>query len=128
MDSWLHLSFWRSLTVLCILWCSINELCSFIDHFKNVPDHYEVLNLLASISVHWQDIGLVHKVSEYELDRLVDGAGSNNSKLSKVIRLRRDTESSPVTWEALISAIEGSLVNNKGKAEEIYDHLHKRKN
>ena len=110
------------------MWCSINELYSFIDHFKNVPDHYEVLNLLASISVHCQDIGLALKVPECELDRLVDSAGSDNSKLSKVIRLWRDTESSPVTWEALISTIEGPLVNDKGKAEEIYDHLHKRQN
>ena len=114
--------------MLCISWSSINELFSFIDHFKNVPDHYEVLNLLASISVHWQDIGLVLKVSEYEFNSLVNSANSNNSKLSKVIRLWRDTESSPVTWEALISAIEGPIVNNKGKAEEIYDHLHKRQN
>ena len=83
---------------------------------------------MASISVHWQDIGLALKVSEYELDRLVDGAGSDNSKLSKVLRLWRDTESSPVTWEALISAIEGPIVNNKEKAEEIRDHLHKRQN
>ena len=83
---------------------------------------------MASISVHWQDIGLALKVSEYELDRLVDGAGSDNSKLSKVLRLWRVTESSPVTWEALISAIEGPIVNNKEKAEEIRDHLHKRQN
>lgn len=106
----------------------IKELCSFIDLFKKAPDHNEVLDLLANISAHWQDIGLALRVPENELDGLVDAAGSNNSKLSKVIRLWRDTESSPFTWEALISAIEGPLVNNKRKAGEIHDHLHNRQN
>ena len=106
----------------------INELYSFIDHFKSVPNHSEVLELLADISACWQDVGLALKVSENELDGLVDASGSNNSKLSKVIRLWINTKSSPVTWEALISAIEGPLLNNKRKAGEIHDYLHDRQN
>ena len=105
----------------------VNELCSFIDHFKNVPDHNEVLKLLADISAQWQDVGLALEVPENDLDGLVNASGSNNSKLSKVIRLWiNTTESSPVTWEALISAIEGPLVNNKRKAGQIHDHVHHR--
>lgn len=104
----------------------VNELCSFIDHFKNVPDHYEVLELLADISAQWQDVGLALKVPKNDLDGLVNASGSKNSKLSEVIRLWINTESSPVTWEALISAIKRPLVNNKRKAEEIHDHVHHR--
>ena len=104
----------------------INDLCSFIDHFKKVPDHYEVLNLLADISARWQDIGFALKVPVNDLDGLVGASGNNNSKLSNVIRLWINTKSFPVTWEALISAIEGPLVNNQNKAEEIRDHVHHR--
>ena len=87
-----------------------------------------MLKLLADISAHWEDVGLALKVPENELDGLVSAACSNNSKLSKVIRLWINTKSSPVTWEALISAIGGPLVNNKTKAGQIHDHVHHRQN
>ena len=106
----------------------VNELCSFIDHFKNAPDHNEVLKLLADISAHWEDVGLALNVPHDDLDGLVKAACSNKSKLSKVIRLWINTKSSPVTWEALISAIGGTLVNNKRKAGQIHDHVHHRQN
>ena len=106
----------------------VNELCSFIDHFKNAPDHNEVLKLLADISARWEDVGLALEVPKNDLDGLVKAPCNNNSKLSEVIRLWINTESSPVTWEALISAIEGPLVNNKRKAGQIHDHVHHRQN
>ena len=44
-------------------------------------------------------------------------------KLNKVIHTWFTSQPSPVTWETVISAIEGTVVNNLAKANEIRDHL-----
>ena len=96
----------------------------FLDVLKEIPNHDEALSQLADISAKWQEIGLALKVSCNELDGLQCDHSSITIKLSKVITLWIESESSPVSWEALISAIEGPIVNNKRKAKEIRDYLY----
>ena len=73
----------------------------------------------------WQDIGLALRVSSDYLDGLSRSQDTPSTKLSNVIRNWMDSQSSPVTWKTMISAIEGPIVNNKRKADEIRDYLGK---
>ena len=83
-----------------------------------------MLKLLANVSAHWQKIGLALAVSSNELEKIQQGLDSAEVKLSKVINTWINTKSSPITWENIISSIEGPIVNNKAKADEIRKHLH----
>ena len=93
---------------------------------KEAPNHDHLLPLLADISNKWYSIGLAFKVHTNELDSLSkDVQYENIAKLSKVIQIWIDTQSSPVIWETVISAIGGPIVNNKSKVDEILEYLGK---
>ena len=51
----------------------------------------------------------------------------NIIKLDRVLQSWIKTEPSPVTWDTLIIAIEGPIVNNVQKAKEIREYLTKGK-
>ena len=74
----------------------------------------------------WREIGIALKVEPNFLHGLSSSSDSNEVKLDNVIEKWMNTQSSPVTWETVISAIEGSIVgHNKSKADEIRHHLGK---
>ena len=64
-------------------------------------------------------------VEQNFLHGLSQSSDSNEIKLTKVIENWMNTQSSPVTWERVISAIEGRVVNNKSKADELRHHIGK---
>ena len=78
---------------------------------------------MADISAYWSEVGLALKVSSNDLQSIRDMTGSTKVKLSEVINSWMDTKSSPFTWKNLILAIEGPIVNNKSKADEIREYL-----
>ena len=80
--------------------------------------------MLTDISAKWEEIGTALNISRNELDGLQHAHSSIIMKLSQVLALWIDSESTPVSWETLISAIEGPIVNNKQKAKEIRDYLY----
>ena len=82
------------------------------------------VTLLANISADWEKIGLALNVSRNDLKSLRQKNIDETIKLSEVIAKWMETESSPVTWETLISAIEGPIVNKKQKGKEIRDYLY----
>ena len=90
---------------------------------KEAPDKSVLLNLLADISNKWYDIGLGFNVSHNNLESLKKEPESYVTKLSKAIECWISTQSSPVTWKTVISVIEGPIVNNKKKANEIRKHI-----
>ena len=93
---------------------------------KKAPTEHELLNLLADISNLWREIGLSLKVPHNILDGLKPSQESNAIKLSEVIHSwLTTTESHLVTWETVIDAIKGPVVNNIKKANEIHQHLTK---
>ena len=57
------------------------------------------------------------------LDGLQSKNYSNTIKLSKVIDTWINTNEA--TWDKVISAIDGPIIDNKRKADEIHDHLTK---
>ena len=69
-------------------------------------------------------IGIALEVGSATLETLQQSTISGDLKLASVIQTWIETESSPVTWETLINAIEGPLLKHKKKANEIRDHLH----
>ena len=73
----------------------------------------------------WHEIGLALRVHNNILEGLkrLGEAKSNVLKLNEVIDSWITTKSSPVTWDTLITAIEGPLVNNVQKANEIHEYL-----
>ena len=75
----------------------------------------------------WHEIGLALRVHDNILKGLQrqGEAKSNVLKLNEVIDNWITTKSSPVTWDTLITAIEGSIVKNVQKANEIRDYLSK---
>ena len=87
----------------------------------------ELLTSNNSIDHKWHEIGLALRVHDNILEGLKrqGEAKSNVLKLNEVINSWIITKSSPVTWDTLITAIEGPLVNNVQKADEIRDYLSK---
>ena len=69
--------------------------------------------LLASVSAHWQEIGLALAVSSNNLEKIQQVPYSREVKRSKVIETWINTKSSPITWENIIFSIEEPIVNNK---------------
>lgn len=88
------------------------------------PDLSLLCSLLANIDGKWNEIGIALEVHKNVLDGLHQKQVSNTVKLSEVINSWVTTEStSPVTWETVISAIEGPVVDNKQRAIEIKEYL-----
>ena len=85
----------------------------FLDTLKDIPNHEKALTLLTNISADWEEIGLALDVSLNDLKGLKQDNSSNMINFSQVIALWIQSKSSTVSWETLISAIEGPIINNK---------------
>ena len=88
------------------------------------PDKHILIKLLANISNKWQEIGIALNIEQNFLNGLSSGL-ADNVKLAKVIENWMNTQSSPVTWRTVILAIEGPIVDNKSKADELRHHIGK---
>ena len=83
---------------------------------KIAPNELLLLNLLEDVHDKWYEIGCALQIPQDVLENLQQ---SNLMNLSDVIRIWKDTQPSPVTWETFIDAIEGPIVNDKKTANEI---------
>ena len=93
-----------------------------------VPTKHELLNLLADISYLWPEIGLSFNVSDSVLGGLKHSQERNTVKLAEVIdSWLTTTEPHLVTWETVITAIKGPIVNQMRKANELRQYLTKGK-
>ena len=93
------------------------------DILETIPDEHDLLELLVDINDQWNIIGLALKVPFNVLNGLQSSPLHNTVKLSQVIHTWLTSQRSPVTWETVISAIEGKIIDNLAKANEIRDHL-----
>ena len=99
-----------------------------LDISKKAPTKHELLDLLADIDDKWREVGLAFHVPDNILNGIKCNNDSNKVKLSEVIDAWITTnEACSVTWDEVISAIGGSIVDNKNKADEIRDYLAKGK-
>ena len=90
---------------------------------KKEPNKDELLRLLFNIAENWYEIGEAINVSLNLLSALKFTKKHNYYKLNDVLESWELYQPSPVTWETVISAVEGPIVNNKRKANEIREHL-----
>ena len=103
-----------------MLVCSDNYYFSDISNvLRNAPNELLLINLLSDIEHKWYEIGCALKVQQDVLDNLQH---SNLLNLSDVIRIWKDTRPSPVTWETVIHAIAGPIVNDNKIADEIHQY------
>ena len=93
------------------------------DILNTALDEHNLLKLLADIDDRWYVIGLALNVSNNVLSSLQTSHEENKVKLFHVFHTWLTTQPSAVTWETVISAIEGNVVGNLAKANEIRDHL-----
>ena len=98
-------------------------LYRYCRYFKYCPDEHNLLKLLADIDDQWYVIGLALNISYNVLSGLQTSHEEKKVKLFHIIHTWLTTQPSPVTWETVISAIEGNVINNLLKANEICDHL-----
>ena len=88
------------------------------------PDDLELKTLLASIDHKWRQIGVALKVANNELCGIKDNENENSTRLSLVLQNWKETsERSKVTWETVIIAVHGPIVNDARKAQEIRRYL-----
>ena len=91
--------------------------------FLSDPTLNVVLTLLNDLCARWHMIGIALEVNSGTLESLEQSPKSDSLKLADVIKAWINTQQPPVTWETLINVIEGPLIKNKKKANEIRDYL-----
>ena len=105
------------------------SFCPIDSHgvLKKAPDKYDLLERLASIQDKWHEIGLALRVDS----SVLNGARNEQNDINKLFKIIENwiatTDSSLITWETIIIAVEGPIVSNKTKAKEIFDYLIKSK-
>ena len=97
---------------------------------KKAPTKHELLNLLADISHMWPEIGLSLEVSDNVMSGLKHSKERDTVKLAEVIDSWLTTSTSQlhfITWEKMIDAIKGPIVNHTVKANALHQYLTKGK-
>ena len=104
---------------------------------KKVPVPRDLLDLLACIKHKWKMIGVALEVEHSNLESLSQSNKDDSTRLYEVlIEGWMNTMSTDVTWETIITAVEGSIVSQKSTAIKIrqflsepkvyYKYLHKK--
>lgn len=100
------------------------NLVCFTGILNSPPDEHDLLTVLADMDAEWHKLGLALKVPDNILNRLTQSHDSNVFKLKEIIHSWLITTSlTSVTWETVINAIKGSIINNNAKANEIRHYL-----
>ena len=97
---------------------------------RKTPTKHELLNLLADISHLWPEIGLSLDVSDNVLDGLISCQERDTVKLAKIIDswlISNTSQPHFITWETVIDAIKGPIVNHVIKANALHQYLTKGK-
>ena len=90
----------------------------------NKPEKYVLLRFLCSIATKWQMMGDLLGVDSRTIERLCYSTFSDEVKMSKMLQSWLDNEPTPVTWDNIISILEGPL-QKKSLAVEICQFLDK---
>ena len=99
---------------------------SFLDIFvlRKAPGKLELLKLLADINDMWYVIGLGLDIPRNVLNGLTASPRGDMYKLDQVIQTWIDSINQYlVTWETVLTAIEGPIIKNRNKASQIRQFL-----
>ena len=91
---------------------------------KKEPDTRDLLELLAEIDYSWDKIGTSLRVDYKIIEGLHRSNEDNGYKLHVILQKWKESKSSPLTWENIITEVEGPIVGNfKRVADKIRKHL-----
>ena len=90
---------------------------------KQKPTKIELLKQLVPIAHKWYNVGIGLDVRDGVLMSLDYSNDSYRTKLSSVIQSWLDTQSTPVTWETVVSALESPIVNDRAVAAKLRNYL-----
>ena len=90
---------------------------------KETPTECELHYLLFDIRDKWYVIGLSLQVHRNILDDLKKTLNDHVKNLDEVINNFLTSQPSFVKWETVITAIEGPIVNDKERADEIRQYV-----
>ena len=91
----------------------LKEIPAYEDYFRNLPD----------ISEKWYEIGLALQVHRNVLDDLRHSRKNDIETVDEVIKIWKDSEPSPVTWETFITAMESPVIINKELSVRLRHYL-----
>ena len=83
------------------------------------------LGLLTDIKHEWKKIGWALEVGRGVLGSCTQSNEEDGNKLATVLESWVDTMVTNVTWETVIAAVEGPIINHKSTALSIRDFLTK---
>ena len=88
------------------------------------PDTHDLLYLLADINYLWDKIGASLRVPYNIIGSLHRSNENDSYKLYEILQTWKESKSSPVTWENVITEVEGPIVGNfRRVADKIRKHL-----
>jgi hypothetical protein len=89
---------------------------------SSAPNHQQLVELLSDIDSQWNHIGIALGVKLNVIEGIRQQHYDNKSRLTSVLQqwINKNVD---VTWDKLIEAIEGRIVNNEAKANEIRQSL-----
>ena len=86
------------------------------------PRKHELLKFLCSTTAKWQEIGDFLGVDPDTIEGLCFSNKPNHVKMSEMLQSWLDNEPTPVTWENIISVLDGPL-KKKSVGDEIRKFL-----
>ena len=89
------------------------------------PELTDLLSLLADISYEWEIVGAALKVRTNVLGGLRYSCESNTVKMMRVIESWVDAVPADLSWQTVITAVEGPIVNHPSTAKEMRQYLAK---
>ena len=122
-------------TYTCVCLCVCVCVCVCISPYKlfsttdisqiisKVPARKDAVELLMPIKDKWYIIGTVLEVSSADLDSIKYSNNPVHQKLASMISIWLDTHSKHATWEALLKAVEGKIVNSQLTGQKIREFL-----
>ena len=90
---------------------------------SNVPAKKDAIEVLVPIKDRWYIIGVVLEVSPADLDNLKESNNSVEVNLSAMISKWLDQYAEKATWEVLLKAVEGKIVDSQQTGQKIREFL-----
>ena len=87
--------------------------------FSNIGNKLDLIPLLFAIAQKWRKIGEALSIKNRDLENLSTEWSDDADRLSAVIQIWFDKQTSPVKWSTIITAVELPPVNEPSIAESI---------
>ena len=90
---------------------------------SKVPTRKDAIEILMPIKNKWYMIGVALEVSSGDLNSIQDSKSSVEVNLANMIDKWLDTHAKKATWEVLLKAVEGKIVDSQQTGQKIRKFL-----